>query len=419
MDPSSPTILAPRRASGQRAGAALLAAICALTSAAFTGALYFWTDEGLALSLAYGCSMSAFVGAGFLLARRKLLAPIAELARTMEKLVNGDVKAIVPFVDRQDQLGSLARALQEFKATLAERADLQREAADARANSSVREERFDTLIAQFRSNAGASLGQVLNNSEQMSLAADQLSSIAAESAKRSGEVASSTANASASTRKVALASQTLATSTREIETQVLLTRNVVIDASHTMTQTTQTMDGLALKANEIGEIVGLIQAIAAQTNLLALNATIEAARAGDAGRGFAVVAQEVKSLASQTAQATDRIAEHVAAIQQTTTEAVDSIATTGATMRQADGFTESIAAAIKNQAEVIAEIVRDISQAALGADSAVRNMTGLGAAVGETDQAANMVRQAATDAASQAKSLRETVDRFLLGVASN
>ena len=88
-------------------------------------------------------------------------------------------------------------------------------------------------------------------------------------------------------------------------------------------------------------------------------------------------------------------------------------------MRQADGFTEAIAAAIETQGVVIGEIVRDIAEAAAGADSAVKNMTGLGAAVGETDQAANMVRQAATDAAAQAKSLRETVDRFLLGVASN
>ena len=417
MEITTPVPAAPRDAGEKRAYATALAVACA--AAAVAGALVLLTGQGPGWSLALAGAAAALTGGGLLLAWRFWLAPIGELAKTAQAILDGDAAIAIGFSERRDAIGALARALRQVKATMAERARLLREADEARAEARARDERFDALVAQFRAHAGASLGQVLNHSEQMSLAADQLSSIAAVSAQRSEEVATSTASASAGTRKVAVASQSLATSTSEIEARVLLTRGAVIDASNTMIQTTQTMDGLALKANEIGEIVGLIQAIAAQTNLLALNATIEAARAGDAGRGFAVVAQEVKSLASQTARATDRIADHVAAIQQTTTEAVESIATTGATMRQADGFTEAIAAAIETQGVVIGEIVRDIAEAAAGADSAVRNMTGLGAAVGETDQAANMVRQAATDAAAQAKSLRETVDRFLLGVASN
>ena len=253
----------------------------------------------------------------------------------------------------------------------------------------------------------------------MTVAADSMSSIATESARRAQAAARATSDASTNVMTVARASEELSASITEIEQQVMRTRSVVIEASRTTSETTKTIDGLASKANEIGEIIGLIQAIAAQTNLLALNATIEAARAGDAGRGFAVVAQEVKSLADQTARATERIGDHVNAIQSATTEAVQAIASISMTMSQAEGYTAGIAVAVEQQASATNEISRSASDAAHGTESAAADMKKLEASVGETDQSAAQVHQAANDVAQQAEHLSKTIDRFLRAVGSS
>jgi len=342
-----------------------------------------------------------------------MLSPLADVTRAIRRLAHGDLNAPVPSQDRRDEVGEVATAVAFFKNSLQQRRDMQVSIDEDRVAEMGRQRRTDELVVNFRSSIRETLALVLANSDQMTIAADSLSSIATESAKRARAAAQSTTDASESVTTVSRASDELAASIQEIEGQVARTRSVVLDAAKTSIHTTEMIDGLVAKAQQIGEIIGLIQAIAAQTNLLALNATIEAARAGDAGRGFAVVAQEVKSLAGQTAIATQRIADHVAAIQSATSDAVEAIGSIAATMNEAQGFTAGIAVAVRQQATATNEISRNVADAANGTQSAARNMEKLSAAVGETDQAAAQVHYAATDVAHHARRLNETVDSFL------
>jgi methyl-accepting chemotaxis protein len=178
------------------------------------------------------------------------------------------------------------------------------------------------------------------------------------------------------------------------------------------------VEGLATAAKRIGDVVSLIQDVAAQTNLLALNATIEAARAGEAGRGFAVVASEVKTLADQTAKATEEIKQQIAAIQNSTNGAVDAMQSIVTTMSEVNKHTQEIAGAVQQQSEATSEISHSVRQAARGTEDVVAHMPGVTKAVDETSQSATQMLQVSRDLSRQGEQLKHMVENFLREVAA-
>jgi methyl-accepting chemotaxis protein len=216
-----------------------------------------------------------------------------------------------------------------------------------------------------------------------------------------------------SVQTVATASEQLNASIKDISQQAAHAAGIASRAVNEARQTDGTVQGLAKSASRIGEVVGLINTIAAQTNLLALNATIEAARAGEAGRGFAVVASEVKSLASQTAKATEEISEQIADIQKVAGDAIDAIKTIGGIIGEVNDVATAIAAAVQEQGSATQEITRSTQVAAHGTKNVSDNVTGVKADADAAAAAADNVKHASELLETQSRQLGDQVTNFL------
>ena len=368
----------------------------------------------------YGSGALAALVAAMLTLRivfARQMKPMRELAHATRQLADEHHETFVPGVERDDEIGAMARAIVSFKTRLVDRERLRDIAAVETRHSHARHARIDERVDTFRSSIGRSLHEVGGLSDQMQVAADSLASIANQTTARAESAVAAIRQTSANVSTVAEASEDLTASIREIERQVEQTRGMVSAATRSTAETSSVIKGLFTKSEQIDEIIGLIQSIAAQTNLLSLNATIEAARAGESGRGFAVVAQEVKSLAGQTARASHHVADHVRSIQAATSQAVESIEAIDVTMARAEQFSAVIAVAMERQAAATTAISRNAADAAKAAGEAADSMKRLAAAIGETDQSAAQVHQSATDVGLQAHDLATTIDAFLVDTA--
>jgi len=274
-----------------------------------------------------------------------------------------------------------------------------------------------TMLADdFEKNVKSVVDQVAGSAAQMKTSSAAMGVSAEETMRQSTFVASASEQASANVQTVASAAEELTASIHEISRQVsesaAIARNAVEDAK----RTSQQVDKLSTSAEKIGEVVKLISSIAAQTNLLALNATIEAARAGDAGKGFAVVASEVKSLASQTARATDEIGSQIAEIQSATGETVGAIRTIRETIERIDTIAAAIAAAVEEQGASTAEIARNVQQAAQGTQEVSQTIGSVTLAAQDAGASAKQMSTASADLSNESARLRQEVDRFLASV---
>jgi methyl-accepting chemotaxis protein len=345
---------------------------------------------------------------------RSIIKPVAGMTAAMRRIAGGDDAAEIPSRDNTDEIGEMARALEVLKQNSLERTRLRTEQKER--ETAAAEERRRSMIAladAFEKNVGGIVQVVANAAGQMQGSAHAMTGTAEAVTRQAAAVSAASSQASANVQTVASATEQLTASIGEIGQQVERSSRIAARAVEDARRTDTTVESLAKAAEKIGEVVGLIQNIAAQTNLLALNATIEAARAGDAGKGFAVVASEVKSLANQTAQATEEIATQIGAIQTTTSEAVTAIRAIGATIGEMSQISAGIAAAVEQQGAATRDIAGNVQQAARGTDEVSTNIAGVSQASSEVGSAASQVLGAAEELSRQSARLKQEMASFL------
>jgi methyl-accepting chemotaxis protein len=367
------------------------------------------------ISIAMTSVFIAFVIAVFYVGR-SIVRRLTVLGSSMAELAGGNLDASIP-QGGSDEITEMASALLVFRDTgrAAKSAD-EKAALERRKMAEQRRADLLSLAQGLESSVKSVVETVSSAATEMQATASAMAATADETSQQATAVSEASALASRNVQTVASAADQLSTSTTEIGQQVLQSAQVASQAVAETQRTTATVQGLAAAAQKIGDVVQLINVIASQTNLLALNATIEAARAGEAGKGFAVVASEVKSLANQTAKATEEIAHQIGEIQDQTRGAVGAIEDISRTITRVSEIAASVAAAVEEQAATTRDIARNVQQAAAGTETVSSNIAGVTRSADETGRAANMVLTSAGELASQADRLRHEVDQFLSGV---
>jgi len=337
--------------------------------------------------------------------QRRVVDPLTGLTRTIDSFAAGEREFAVPHTEREDEIGQMAKAIEVLRANAREADSHVHQEMTAAQLRERRQTQVETVTGRFIDSINAVVEGVAGATEGLRRATDTLSTTSVTTTEQAGVVSSAADHASSNVQTVAAAAEELSHSIQEISRRVAETATAMNGAVRQAEATNATVRGLAEAASRIGEVVGLITDIASQTNLLALNATIEAARAGEAGKGFAVVANEVKSLANQTAKATDDIQSQVAAIQAETERAVEAIGGIGTTITTVNQYTISIASAVEQQGAATQEIARNVQQAATGTAEVSHS-------IGRVLEAERATAAAAAELAGLADSLRGESERL-------
>ncbi|WP_156612411.1 methyl-accepting chemotaxis protein [Paramagnetospirillum marisnigri] len=349
----------------------------------------------------------------WLVARRGIAIPLNGAISAMRDLAGGELNVLIPPIDRKDEIGEVIRALAVFKANGLERHRLEGIHAAEQEARNRRQETIERLTADFQASVKTVLQSVTNSAHQLRDSAQSMTSIAEDTSRQSTVVAAAAEQASVNVETVAAAAEELAASEHEIARQITNSTDIARRAASEADRVNGIVATLSEATGRIGEVITLINDIAAQTNLLALNATIEAARAGDAGKGFAVVANEVKNLANQTTKATEEIGAQINSVQSVTRDAVTAIRGIGGTISAITENASAIASAVEEQTAATGEIARNVQQASSGTREVTSSIALVNQGASTTGSAAHQVLSTADDLSRQSDALASEVTQFL------
>src|SRR5216684_4558196 len=361
------------------------------------------------------CVICITIALAFFIAR-SISQPMSVITGRMAMLADGKLNVEVPFLGEPHEMGQMARALHVFKLSRRKAEELTLAQQGEQASKLLRQERLEHLIGAFHERTARIIEAVARAAEHVQAHARTLAQMAKHSRANVAVVSHAATETTNNVQAVAGAAEELSAGVGDVNRRVVKSTDIVRRAVDETDRTNATMRGLVDAAKRIGTIVQVIQDIASQTNLLALNATIEAARAGEAGRGFAVVASEVKSLANQTAKATDEIRQQIVSMQTVTNSAVGAIRNISNTISEINDVTTAIAAAVEEQGAATREIARNIQHAAGGTSEVSSNIVGVSSASAEAGSAAGEVLSASGALRRETDVLRSEIDAFLSNI---
>ncbi|MEQ8398189.1 methyl-accepting chemotaxis protein [Thalassobaculum sp.] len=345
---------------------------------------------------------------------RGLTRPIQAMAGSMRRLADNDLDVDIPGQARKDEIAEIAKAVQVFKENAQRMRRMESEQNEAARRAEAEKRRsMDDLAANFEQSVGAVVQSLVGYVAEVRNRAEGMSNATDEARSQATLVAGSSEQSSSNVQAVSAAAEELAATVSEIAQQVDRAAQMSRQASEEAARGDGRVQALAATAQQIGDVITLIQDIAEQTNLLALNATIEAARAGDAGKGFAVVASEVKSLASQTAKATEEIRSQIEEIQSASRDAVTTIKAIADVVRSLEQMNTAVASAVEEQGATTQEIARNTQQAASGAAQVSGGIAGVSAASERTGEGAAEVLQMCGELATSTDTLEREVGEFV------
>lgn len=354
------------------------------------------------------------VGVFWIAVQRSVSNPLTRAVDALSELAAGNISVQVNGLERHDEIGRVAQALQLFKEKMIETEQLRSEQSESEQRQlNQRKVEMNRLADSFESAVGQIVETVSSASTELETSASTLAATAERAQQLTTMVAAASEEASTNVQSVASATEEMASSVNEISRQVQESARMANEAVDQARRTNERVSELSKAAARIGDVVELINTIAGQTNLLALNATIEAARAGEAGRGFAVVASEVKALAEQTSKATGEIGQQITGIQAATGESVGAIKEISGTIEKLSEISSTIAAAVEEQGAATQEISRNVQQAAQGTQQVSSNITDVQRGASETGTASSQVLSAAQSLSSENSRLKIEVAKFL------